>query len=170
MLPTMVACSVQWNVMALAFRSTTPREVEPGATSPKSPEPSSNTRWCIVPSLLRKVTVSPALARAGLGENEVFPDEPTIETDTVVVGELGVGGDNVGGVGAAAVAEGAVGDGVAPPPPQLHNANAPRTATAAPGDIECRMQVFLRRSRKASDVPRQSAINPTVMAHAAYAR
>ena len=140
MLPTMVAWRVQWNVAGLALRSTMPREVAPGATAPKSAEPSSNTRWCSVVSPLRNITVSPALAAAGLGENAWLPADATIETVTVAVDGVVVGGGGDGAATAAGV--GAVGDDE--PPPQLHAANAPAKATAAAGANECRIPVNLR--------------------------
>ena len=140
MLPTMVACSVQWKVLGLALRNTIPREVAPGATSPKSPEPSSNTRWCTVASLLLNINVSLAFAGAGFGENAWLPADVTIETVTVALdGTVVAGGTGAAaGAGAPAAGVGAVGDD--DPPPQLHAANAPTNATAAASGNEFRIQ------------------------------
>ena len=57
----------QWNRAAFAFLSVKPRLVAPGATSPRSAEPSSSMMWCVAASLFLKMTVSPVAAITGLG-------------------------------------------------------------------------------------------------------
>src|SRR5512134_3135493 len=103
MLPTIEPCIVQWNDVAAELLRVKPRELEPGAMSPRSAEPSSMTRRCTTLSLFRNTTVSPELALTGFGTNAVLPTDETI--DTVTVPDEAVG---VGDVGDA---------GLAPPPP-----------------------------------------------------
>lgn len=130
----------------------------------------------MVPSALRNITVSPAAAFTGFGENAEFPDDETIETETVaVVGAVdvgvGVGAGAGAGVGAAAVGVGDVGVDATPPPPppQFHNAKAPSTATTAPGGIECRIQSILLLRSKANHVPHNLPEISSVTATLVYA-